>query len=220
MSTDRATLDIPAAVLAFLFPGAGQMFRGQLYRGAMASVGVLGLFLSGLLIGGIDVIDSKEDPIWFFGQAIVGPGAFAVDALHQSQFKAWAKVPSITGRPTWDTRSGYPVETRTWIEPVPGAPDQPGKNKDILRRGHWEWRTPTDASATAGPPNKKSIAKMNELGTLFVTIAGMLNFIIILDALMPTKRSKPGRNALDKLDTPAGLAVDAAISVTSTGTGS
>ncbi len=202
MSTDRATLDIPAAVLAFLFPGAGQMFRGQLYRGAMASVGVLGLFLGGLLIGGIDVVDSKEDKIWFFGQAIVGPIAFGTDALHQSQFKAWAQVPAATGRPGWDKRSGYPNETRTWIEPLPQGVKFDPKERPS-ENGFWTWRIPNDTSDASGPPNKKSIAKMNELGTLFATLAGMLNFIIILDALLPSKR---GRDLTKDASPAAGIA--------------
>ncbi len=187
MTTDRATLDIPAAVLALLFPGAGQMFRGNLYRGVMASMGVLGLFLGGLLIGGIDVVDSKEDRIWFYGEALVGPLAFGVDALHQNRFKAWAQVPAVTGRPGWDTRSGYPNETRTWND----------------ERARYEWVAAANPAATDAPPNKKSIAKMNELGTLFATIAGMLNFIIILDALLPSKR---GRDLTKDVSTTAGIA--------------
>ncbi len=37
------------------------------------------------------------------------------------------------------------------------------------------------------PPNSKSLGRMNELGTLFCTIAGMLNLIVIIDALLYSK---------------------------------
>ena len=197
MTTDKPTppIDVPAAILAALFPGAGQMFRGQLYRGVMACVGVMGLFLGGILIGGIDVIDSKEDKIWFMGQALVGPAAFGVDTLHQNRFKAWAQVQAITGRPTWEKRSGYPTESRVW--------------SDANNRYEWQPSAPSDDGApTIGPPNTKSIAKMNEIGTLYATIAGMLNFIIFLDALMPAKR---GRSALDGVPVSADVAAHVAV---------
>jgi len=186
MSTDSQpdSLDIPAALLAVVFPGAGQMFRGKLYRGVMACLGVLGLFLGGIFIGGIDVVDSKEDRIWFFGQAIVGPVTFGVDALHQKRFKAYSPLPrpdpakDLKGK----LRSGYPTETRVWSD----------------SNDRFEW---VEDPSGKGPPNTKSISKMNELGTLYATLAGMLNFIIILDALMPGKR---GRTELDKV-TASGL---------------
>jgi len=43
------------------------------------------------------------------------------------------------------------------------------------------------------PPNSKSLGRMNELGTLFATIAGMLNLIMIIDASMFTRRPKSTR---------------------------
>jgi hypothetical protein len=107
-----------------------------------------------MLIGGIDVIDSHEDRIWFFGQALVGPIAFGVDRLHQYHFKG---IDPDTGA----RRSVNPDE---WRDPKTGRiqPAGPGQ----------------------GPPNIKSLGKMNELGTLYCAIAGMLNLIAILDAFM------------------------------------
>jgi len=190
----RAPIDLPAGIVALLLPGAGHLLRGQVYRGLMACLGVLGLFFGGMLIGGIDVIDSKEDRIWFLGQALVGPVAFGVDTLHQKQFKAWAPVTGLTGRPHWDTRSGYPNESRVW--------------SDANDRYEWVAHDPDDLDAPS-PPNTKSIAKMNEIGTLYATLAGMLNFIIILDALIPSRR---GRNTLAK--GPASDATDADVVAT------
>ncbi|MFI4898195.1 MAG: DUF6677 family protein [Phycisphaerales bacterium JB059] len=193
----RAPIDLPAGIVALLFPGAGHLLRGQIYRGLMACLGVLGLFFGGMFIGGIDVIDSKEDRIWFLGQALVGPVAFGVDTLHQKQFKAWAPVTGLTGRPHWDTRSGYPNESRVW--------------SDANNRYEWVAHDPADADAPP-PPNTKSIAKMNEIGTLYATLAGMLNFIIILDALIPARR---GRGATDNSPLRAGLATEVAATTAS-----
>ena len=41
-----------------------------------------------------------------------------------------------------------------------------------------------------GPASSKSLGRMNELGTLFATIAGMLNLIVIIDATLHTKQPR------------------------------
>lgn len=76
-----------AGVLAFLFPGLGHAFLGEPKRAVLIAVGVLSLFFGGMLIGGIDVVDRREDFWWFAGQAGVGPVAFGVDWVHQNRFK-------------------------------------------------------------------------------------------------------------------------------------
>ncbi len=164
-------LDPAAGLLACLFPGAGHLYRGEAYRALMAAFGVLGLFLGGMFVGGIDTIDAEEDRIWFVGQAFVGPVAFGVNYVHQTRFKAYDPDTRVR-------RTGYPDEMRASriIDPVKG--EQP------------VWVPAEDGR---GPPNVKSVAKMNEIGTLAATIAGMLNFIIILDALLPSVRGVIGR---------------------------
>jgi len=91
-----------ALVAAALFPGAGHMALGERKRGVCVAVGVLGLFLGGLLIGGIDAVDRKEDFWWFAAQAGVGPVAFGVDAIHQSL--------KVVDEQTGQRRSPYPDE--------------------------------------------------------------------------------------------------------------
>lgn len=144
-----------ALVLAWLLPGAGHFYLGERSRAACIGAGILGLFFGGLLIGGIDVVDSKEDTIWYAGQALVGPVALGVDYVHQNHFKVVDQ-----GR----LRTADPGEGRS----VTGAA--------------------IPASAGQSPPNSKSLGRMNELGTLFATIAGMLNLIAIIDAALHTKR--------------------------------
>ena len=50
----------------------------------MIAVGVVGLIALGVLIGGIDAVDSRDDRWWFMAQAVSGPIVFGIDALHQS----------------------------------------------------------------------------------------------------------------------------------------
>jgi hypothetical protein len=148
--------------LACIFPGAGHFFLGERQRAALIAAGVLGLFFGGVLIGGIDVIDRKEDPIWFLGQALVGPVAFGVDHIHQTRFKV-----SDQGR----LRTARPDESRD-------------------ARGN-----AVHAGPGQRPPNSKSLGRMNELGTLFATLAGMLNLIAIIDALLHTRYRPLGEAA-------------------------
>jgi hypothetical protein len=138
-----------AGVLACILPGLGHWFLGERWRAAAIAAGVLGLFFGGMLIGGIDAVDSQEDTIWFVGQAMVGPVAFGVDYAHQHHFKV---------------RDGGKLRTAN-----------PGETRDAQGNA---------APALNGelPPNSKSLGRMNELGTLFSTIAGMLNLIVIIDA--------------------------------------
>src|SRR5690606_16741125 len=113
-------------------------------------------------------VDRREDAIWFAGQALVGPLAFGVDYIHQNHFKVLGstRMPDGSTRLAW--RTAYPGETRGPNGAAVAAP--PG--------------TP--------PPNSKSLGRMNELGTLFATLAGMLNLIAIIDAALHTPAARAG----------------------------
>src|SRR5690606_39442388 len=89
----RERLDLLAGLLAAAVPGAGHIYLGEARRGVLAAIGVLGLFFGGMLLGGVDVIDSREDRLWFYGQALVGPIAFGVDWYHQNRLKAFQWEP-------------------------------------------------------------------------------------------------------------------------------
>ena len=168
---NHEVLEPLAGLLAVLFPGAGHLYLKQTWRGVGVAVGVLGLFFGGILIGGIDVVDRKEDRIWFIGQALVGPIAIATDRYHQSRFKAYEPTQTRDGATIpGKYRSGYPGEQR--------LPVASGSQTIYI----WQ------AAPGARPPNTKSVAHLNEIGTLFATIAGMLNLIAILDALFHRER--------------------------------
>lgn len=85
---DRATLNIGAAVLGWIVPGAGYAMLGDPRRGLLAGAGVLGIFLLGLLIGGVDVVDRAEDRLWFVAQAGAGPIAFVADFANAELVKS------------------------------------------------------------------------------------------------------------------------------------
>jgi len=158
---------IAALLAAAVLPGLGHVVRGERVRGVLAFAGVMLLFLTGLVAGGIDVVDRREDKFWFIGQACVGPLAFGIDWYHQNHLKVVDPNPKglvIKGRTP--LRSAYPNEGR---DRTTGLPVGGGT-----------------------PPNIKSIGKINEIGMLACTLAGMLNVIVIIDAGFPTRRKPRG----------------------------
>ena len=79
--------DPVALIAAVALPGAGHFLAGDRRRGLYIGMGIFGLFGTGIFIGGISVIDRKENDWWFIGQALVGPATFGIDYYHQTQLK-------------------------------------------------------------------------------------------------------------------------------------
>lgn len=78
---------VRAPLLALLWPGLGHLSLGYKRRAVLAMVGVLGMFVTGLAVGGVDSVDSKEDAAWFIAQAGNGPIAFGADMVNQQLLK-------------------------------------------------------------------------------------------------------------------------------------
>lgn len=171
MTTPQPTEFNPVAGLAALiFPGAGHLVLGRTKRAALICIGVMGLFTFGLLIGGIDAIDSKNDKIWFYAQVLVGVPTIAVNHVHQSQFKAADPNNGYL-------RSGFPGEHRQVID----------------GQAVWQPLTQEQIASGMGPPNVPGLGRINEIAMLSIVLAGMLNLIVFLDALMPSpeKQARP-----------------------------
>lgn len=147
---------------AWLLPGLGHAVCGHARRGAIVGVAVAVMFFAGLLIGGIDVIDRRNDTLWFAGQAMIGPIAFALDYAHVDLH-----------RKREEQIEQYGVEHDLALDDYdPGdADDFDGPAlKAMLDEGYpLAYRT--------------SIGRVNELGTLYCTLAGVLNLLVILDAV-------------------------------------
>jgi hypothetical protein len=132
------------AGLAWVWPGLGHIVRGERTRGIYIMIGVLFLFLTGVLIGGVDSVDRKEDRLWYLAQVCCGPIAMIADAANQSLLKT-------------------------------------GKVGEII------------ATQPAPINTKKSLGRANEYGTLFTALAGLMNLVVILDALHRRPRMLPDR---------------------------
>lgn len=165
-------IDPVAGLCAALLPGLGHIVSGRRGRGLGAMVGVLGLFMLGLLIGGIDAVDSKSgsDRFWFYGQALVGPIAIGVDYVHQNHFKAYDLSTGLV-------RTGNPDERRVFDG----------------TRHVWESLSAAQMEQGLGPPNVPGLGRLNEIAMLSCTLAGMLNVIVFLDALIVTGYRRIGK---------------------------
>lgn len=93
VSAARRTLNPRAALLAWAVPGLGHALVGQRARGLRVGAGVIGLFLAGILIGGLGVVDRSD--LWFYAQVGAGPISFAADWLNATLLKSGVAGPLI-----------------------------------------------------------------------------------------------------------------------------
>jgi hypothetical protein len=75
-----------AALAAWILPGFGHYLLGERPRGAILGATILVLWTTGLLIGGVTVIDRIQNKPWFLGQMLLAPSVL-VDAYHQASLK-------------------------------------------------------------------------------------------------------------------------------------
>ena len=74
--------NMTAAVAAWLLPGMGHYLIGERRRGSILAATVGTIWLAGLLIGGISVVDWRDHPAWFLGQMLMAPSV-AANFAHQ-----------------------------------------------------------------------------------------------------------------------------------------
>ena len=88
---------------------------------------VFSFVVCGALIGGIDVVDHKNDTLWFIAQVWCGPIVIGIDVLNQAL-----------------------------IVPLP----------------------------IAEKATRVGLSHANEIGTLYIAMAGLMNFVVLLDVLV------------------------------------
>ncbi len=158
---------------AWALPGLGHVLIGEAKRGIIAGVTLIALFTSGLLIGGVGVIDSKADPVplWFAGQTLIGPITIILNEYHQGLKASLDKQVSLHATDLRESRHGSTYDDA---------------KLDLLTR--------TDPP----PVYRLSIGRVNELGTLYCTLAGVLNLLLILDVVGRATGDIPATAAVRK----------------------
>lgn len=199
--TDRSTSSTnvewrPGLALAsWLLPGLGHILGGERRRGAILMAAILGLFGVGLLIGGVGVIDARQQRLWFAGQALVGPITPALNYVHQSlkrkldamTIEAAAELPAERRQPRQISRITVDRERNRRYQTPIRQWDQAGLQRLLVR----------DETTV---PYRRSIGRTAELGTLYCAMAGLLNLLVIIDVgVRPATRDEraasrpPGR---------------------------
>lgn len=132
-----------AAFLGWLLPGLGHFLLGQTQRGVILGTTIGTLWLSGVLVGGISILDRSEPMPWVLGQMLIAP-SWAGDAYRQRLVNEH-QAQHLTFDPRDD------------------------------------------------PPFEPAFARADEQGTLFTSLAGLLNLLAIIDVLYRDPRD--GRDA-------------------------
>lgn len=168
-----------AAFLSWLVPGLGQLYQGRRFKGTAFMVSLMGTFLMGLWLGGGTVVYASWRPgekrIEFFGQA--GIGAAAIPSLVQASLVAgswrqplgsagWFAPPLLRGQPVSEAYRQSVIDRDPEIGPqdfdgLRFLPRQPGDQLSLWRR---------------------RLGRFFDLGTLYTTIAGLLNLLVVYDA--------------------------------------
>ena len=128
---------------AWLLPGLGYWLLGLRARAIVSGATILLLFVLGLFVGGVRVVDV---PGYREGQQVTGPGGWIVTS-----------------------------------QPVAAVLEKPWFLGQILA-GPVTLVAGYGGIAAAQHQIPKSTAHVNEFGTLYTAVAGMLNLLVLLDA--------------------------------------
>jgi hypothetical protein len=176
-------LDPVAALFSFVVPGLGQIYQGRVAKGLLFLVALHGLFFYGMYLGS----GHDENGEFVFGQNVFIPDASRLPPVQvpvrggevPPAFKALAYRLQYVGQ-FWMGVSAWPAiyQYRTY---QPGQPPGPpfyrfqrplteSERNDLERDGSKRW----------------------DLGWVLTVIAGVLNVLVIYDALAgPAFRERP-----------------------------
>ena len=144
------------AIVAWLLPGAGYLLLGQRSRGLVVGISILLLFVGGLLIAGVRVLDvpgynAAGQPI----QVTTAAGStwiLKAEPLAEIRDKPWCVPQVLTG----------PVS--------------------VLAGAASVWAARPSSSNPSQPRGAESHVRINEIGSLYCSVAGLLNLLAIIDS--------------------------------------
>jgi hypothetical protein len=160
-------LDPLAAVLSYLIPGLGQVIQGRIAKGVLFFVCLYALFFYGMWLGNMKNVwlpDAKNLPdVELFGAKLSGlPKALAYRPQFAGQF--------------WIGVAAWPAVVQYIAGPHNANPNQPN---GLLLIGRY-MQTPTDDELNE---LQRHGNKRWDLGWVYTLIAGVLNVLVIYDAL-------------------------------------
>jgi hypothetical protein len=205
-------LDPLAAVLSYLIPGLGQIYQGRIGKGVLFLLAIYILFFYGIYLGSGSVrIDDRGDgkPSTY---SLVG-SVYLPDTATENEnnpHKLPVLLANLYNRPQfiaqfWTGVVAWPAIWHYTHSDAP-APDHDGDSATEQRgRTHWlfgDFERPPSLKALNAVTTASD--KRLDLGWVFTVIAGVLNIMIIYDALAGPAFPAPSRS------TPAPAPVEAA----------
>jgi hypothetical protein len=176
---------VPVAVVAtasWLLPGSGYCLIGDRLRGVVAGGTILLLYILGLVIGGIRVI---ETPGW-------GDHGQPLMVVQDGGYYRSSDGAQTTVERTTESSGQNEPGTVGWVmqvHPMDELRNKPWNIPQILAGpvhlaacwGSVLASRPASPGSTQ-PIGVRSHARTDEIGSLFAAIAGMLNLLVIIDA--------------------------------------
>jgi hypothetical protein len=179
------------AIATWLIPGSGYFLIGQYARGLVIGLTIIGLFLGGLLIAGVRVIEvpgytdhgERRDYVVVVQPAtrqhpaqVTKGWVLQVAPLSELRDKPWS-VPQVMAGPMAIAAAAASV----WAAaPDPNNGSNLAKFEDGLQK-------PMSKHPQDQPPFYKGIgamthARINDIGSLYLSVAGLLNLMAIIDS--------------------------------------
>jgi hypothetical protein len=169
-----------AAALAWAVPGLGHLYQGRVFKGRLFMGAILGTFLAGMWLGGGKVVYASWKPgdtRWAF-VCQAGAGLVAMPAVVQAlQLHGVAKQPLFGSMFMAPPLVAGQYVSRGYADRLASA-DQDIDAEDFFDRpplkqfrgeqvSHWQRR----------------LGRWFDIGTLYTMLAGMLNILVVYDAL-------------------------------------
>jgi len=187
-----------AALLAWLWPGAGHFYQRRFTKGFVFMIAILSTYIYGMWLGGGRVVYAsfhKDDFRWqFVGQmGLAGPNSLAIVQKIKTNkggdpfFVLAERYPEQYRDPNGELREfeRIPADERDGVKDptlkdglmAPPAGPSYREENDVLGMWHAEYKQRYD------------------MGTLYTLVAGLLNILVIYDAfdgpvVMPVKRRR------------------------------
>lgn len=171
---NRSPLAFPplVALAAWILPGAGYLLIGQYVRGLVIGVTIISLFVTGILIAGIRVIDVP-------GYDNLG---FEVRLRNGLKIEPWDRTfysgdLALTSRPL-----GEIINKPWYVGQILTGPICLVASKLSINAARPAVGTGAPLSPASRPRVAASHARIAEIGSLYTAIAGMLNLLAMIDS--------------------------------------
>ena len=183
-------------VCAWLVPGAGYFLIGQRTRAITVCATIIALFLLGIVIGGIRIMDPPGWGEYGFMDQLIQQYDKARQGMGQDYTRIEPNSAEQAGDPRMDDKD-QPAGPALLREPVAELGDKPWYVGQILCGPLTLAASAISVSAahpTANAPMQEgwpaSHSRSWEIGALYTAVAGMLNLLVIIDS---TSRAAHGR---------------------------